>query len=126
MEWFSLPEMIEFIICSKTSLHKCQVSSSSVCVCKHKIKRTLKRLQDMIVTVLKLKTLIGKSCAAKSCLSFVTFVYSAALIQVALSSWDLCVFGGLYQLYVGLSSVQYRWCSLPNILPRRSFVQSEQ
>lgn len=80
----------------------------------------------MIVTVLKLKTLIEKSCAAKSCLFLVTFLYSAALTQVALSSWDLRVFGGLYQLYVGLSLVQYRWCSLPNLLAKHSFVQSKQ
>lgn len=69
-----------------------------VCVCEREraqeIKRTLKRLQDMIMTVLTLKTLIEKSCAAKSCLSSVTSMYSAALTQVALSSWDLCAFGG--------------------------------
>ena len=54
----------------------------------------------MIVTVFTLKTLIEKSCAAKSCLSSVTSMYSAALTQVALSSVDFCAFGGFQQLQV--------------------------
>lgn len=49
---------------------------------------TLKRLQDMTVAVPKLKTLREKSGAARSCLSSVTFVYSAALSQVVQSQHD--------------------------------------